>query len=607
MIIRRSENALLVVVSFLLLSASAWAQGITASSSFNPEVARVGQQVRYQITLKSADSNPSLESLNLPEVDGIRIQYVGPSTRRDRNLTPNGFRQTIEQSYNFAVWATEPGEVTIPSFEVAVGGSKVSIPAATLKAVEAGGSGPGGKQPSIFAELELPRESHYVGEAVVAKLKLYFDNDRVRDVSAGSRRPISVKEGDAFRVGDFGNQQSRAVEKDGRILQEISWEVMITPLKTGPQPLVIQLDLVVAVADEPSSGPTSRFERLLGRSFPSFFDRQQISLYTEDEDLTILPLPTEGKPLDFTGGIGMFTVDQPVLSTSQPMAGEPVTLTLVVRGQGNFGRLEPPPILPSDEWRDYEPESSFKAADDMGYTGVKTFEYTIIPRDPGDYETPGIAFNFFNPDTAKYVELAIPGEEVTVAPNPNAKRPAPVVAKGGASRRGPQLLPIANAPGEWVGAIRPVVTSPLFWGAQLVPALAFGFIIVRRRQQLRLANDAVYARKVRSAKMVAEELEKAQGAAAGRDVARFYEAAQRAVQAAAGRHIDAAPESLTAADVAGIAEKQGLDEAHRRTFVEFFEAGDAIRFGGLNAAEVDFESERRRLEETVNTLSGGTQ
>ncbi|MGE9296142.1 MAG: BatD family protein [Puniceicoccales bacterium] len=604
--IRPLHFALMIAVGFFLTGTSSWAQAVTAISTFDPPLVREGDSIQYQFTLSSSEIDPRLESLSIPSVEGLEVQYVGTRSGREMNVGSGGFQQTIRQTYQFMVRAKGAGEYTMPAFNVSVAGQQVTIPAAKVKVLEHNAQGADGRdQAALFAELELPRENHYVGEAVLAKLKLFVDDQRVRSVRGGTNRPISIKEGDAFRVGDFDETPAKMVEKDGRVLLEYSWDVMITPLKTGPQPLVIQLDLVVGMASSSSARePMSRIEQLFGGSFPSSFNQQRVSLYTEHEDLEILPLPTENKPAGFTGGIGMFTVDQPRLSTTTPMAGEPVTMTLVVRGQGNFDRMQPPVLATSDSWRDYEPETAFRAADATGYTGVKTFEYTIIPRDAGDLETPEIAFNFFNPDTAKYVELPIPGEAVTVRPNPNAKRPAPKVRNPVEARRGPELLPIASSEGPWVRSIRPIVTNPIFLGAQVLPALALGLFVVRRRKELRLENDAVYARRVRSAQMMKQELQHARQAAARQDAAAFYAAAQRGVQAAAGRHVAAAPESLTAAEVDSIAARQGLDEVQRCTLREFFEAGDAIRFSGMSGAGIDFASESKRLEQSLNILGG---
>lgn len=238
---------------------------------------------------------------------------------------------------------------------------------------------------------------------------------------------------------------------------------------------------------------------------------------------------------------------------------------------------------------------------------MKTFEYTLIPREAGEFETPEIAFNFFNPDTAKYVELPIPGEKVTVTPNPNAKRPVSTKRNPVAARRGPELLPILTTPGTWVSSIRPIVTNPVFLGMQVVPAIALGFVVLRRRKQLRLENDAAYARRLRAQKNVQAELARAREAVQAKDAPAFYAAAQRGVQEAAGRHVEQIPESLTADDVAEIARQQQLSDEQRQSARVFFEAGDAIRFGGLGGDRIDFSAELARLEQTLSALEGGAR
>ncbi|MEO0794129.1 MAG: BatD family protein [Verrucomicrobiota bacterium] len=597
------------LVLFVLLSVgglgaqvSSSSSPVTAQARFAPSIVRAGEAAQFELRLSSSSISPALRELELPEVPGLEMQYRQNSSGSENYMGPQGFRQIVHRSYIFRVVAAEPGDYTLPAFEVYIGDITVQVPESSLRVLEA--AAPTTQGDLIFAKLEFPREQHYVGEAVPAKLKLIYDPDRIKEVRAGSSRPIHVKEGDAFTVGDFVNEKIEATEHEGQIMNQLSWDVLVTPLKTGPQPLVVQLDLVVATKSAQGSARNDRFMPMFGGSlFGPRYNRERVSIYTDDE-LDVAPLPTENKPDDFAGGIGMFTVGAPVLSDSETMAGEPITMTLVIRGQGNFDRMEAPVLAMSDDWRDYPPESSFQPSGELGFTGVKTFEYTLIPRTPGEFETPEVQFNFFDPESAQYVELPIAGKSVTIIPNPDAKRPIASNRNRLSARGGPELLPIAVSTGSFVQAIRPVVTHPAFLGAQIIPALLLGYVVLRRRKEIRLETDAVYARRLKSDRAMAAAIESAQNAAEKKDIQALYSAAQSGIQAAAGRHVEAAPESMTESEVDAIAESRGLTDEQRQTLRSFFEASDAIRFGGIGGSTINFTDELRRLEAIIKQLGG---
>jgi len=576
------------------------AQEITVKSEFEPNIIREEESALYYVSLISTAGDPAVESLNMPNIEGLEFQYVGPRSSQSMNLTNQGFSRRLEQSYIFRVRASKAGEFTVPAFPIKVAGKQYIVPEAKLKVLDGQKAASSSEGPSIWTELELPRESIYVGEAVRATIKLIYDPKRIASIdSRRSDKLFVVKEGDAFTISNYGRQSSKDIEREGRILREVSWPVVLTPLKTSSQPIVLQSDWQIATSD---GATTRRYRSPLDSFFGGGYRYQNITLYTDDEEFNVLPLPREGQPVDFTGGIGKFTVDQPRISANQAMAGEPLTLTLAVNGQGNFGRMQPPALAESDVWRSYPPEEQFQARDQLGDIGTKYFEYTLIPREAGELSTPEIHFNFFDPESAKYIELPIPGQSINVKVNPNAQRPQqrnPVTA-----RRGPELLPIAASPGAWVSAIKPVIANPFFLGAQLIPAFMIGLVFIRRRHELRLENDPAYARRIQASKQLKIEMDAARKAANDKKAADFYAAAQRAVQCAAGSKVKQTPESLTLADIEAIAKRQQLSNEQIESARQFLEAGDAVRFGGIDRNQVDFNAELARLESVTNAFGG---
>src|SRR5262249_56847351 len=89
---------------------------------------------------------------------------------------------------------------------------------------------------------------------------------------------------------------------------------------------------------------------------PAFFyggpPRQPVELTSQPLVLDVLPLPEQGKPADFSGAVGRFSLDvrgAPLDVT----AGDPVTMTYTLRGDGDLSSVAPPAIAGSDTLRVY--------------------------------------------------------------------------------------------------------------------------------------------------------------------------------------------------------------------------------------------------------------
>src|SRR5690606_10025383 len=112
--------------------------------------------------------------------------------------------------------------------------------------------------------------------------------------------------------------------------------------------------------------------------------------------------------------VGNFEV-QSRLSTRDLEVGDPLTLVLEVRGEGNFERIQAPNIPETDGWRIYPPRMQM-TEQDAPHRGVKTFEYILTPSAESVEKTPAVAFSWFDPREAKWKERTLGSEPVNVRP-----------------------------------------------------------------------------------------------------------------------------------------------------------------------------------------------
>jgi len=130
--------------------------------------------------------------------------------------------------------------------------------------------------------------------------------------------------------------------------------------------------------------------------------------------ITVKPLPDAGKPKSFNGAVGDFrlssSIDKHLINQN-----EPVTLRMVIEGQGNVETLARPPVpeMPDVKIYDSDTKSDFFKTQDL-IAGKKTFEVIFIPRLAGSLIIPPIEFSFFNPRTGAYQTLVTERYEVKV-------------------------------------------------------------------------------------------------------------------------------------------------------------------------------------------------
>ncbi len=73
-------------------------------------------------------------------------------------------------------------------------------------------------------------------------------------------------------------------------------------------------------------------------------DRHVVTVRGEALPMEIVALPTEGRPEEFTGAVGRFSIEAAV-SPAEARIGDQVELTVTIRGEGNLAAVEPP-IVP---------------------------------------------------------------------------------------------------------------------------------------------------------------------------------------------------------------------------------------------------------------------
>ncbi|MBV5329540.1 MAG: protein BatD [Chlorobium sp.] len=381
----------------------------TISASLSPKSFAVDQGATLTITI--LEGKGSIDQL--PEVDGLLFQRRGQS--RQHQIINGSLSSSV--STIFQVQATRPGTFTIPPITVTVEGQPLKTEAIRVAVTPATGlqapdeslappSASDGSEQMAFLRISPVKQESYPGELLPLQIKAYFRSGLRASLNSHPRI-----NGDGFLL-TLPAEEPRQTEElvDGIAYAVLTWTGSLSGIKEGEQSLRVAVESTLLL-------PTgnSRRNRLKGGDpffgndpMADFFNQQQmqekkIQLISPETTLTVLPLPTEGRPEDFSGAIGRFQLEVKAQPTDVG-PGDPITLTMTVQGSGNFDRVEAPPFSTNGGWKSYTPTAKFTPGAAPGQ-GTKIFEQAIIAKDSLTKAIPSLAFSFFDPENKQYQTL----------------------------------------------------------------------------------------------------------------------------------------------------------------------------------------------------------
>lgn len=419
----------------LFLAALAGLQAQEATAGLSSPSTSVGQPVELVVTVRDARSADVPQKI---DVAGLRIELFGRATRFEMN----NFKVTSSLTYTYSVVPLNAGEFTIPPIEVQVDKKTLKTNAARLS-VMAGAAPqqsqsaplpnaplpradvppPAGQVTPYFGDLLLSKKKAYVGEVVPAELRYYF-NSRISG-EVGDRPNFG---GEGFTAQKLSHVPKREQIVNGENYVVFGFQTGITPVKSGALEIpASSLEARLQVPGSPPPGFADIFQQFGGALPPGMFtSTRDVSIQTKPVTLEVVPVPKEGKPENFSGAIGKFKMEASV-SPKKAAPGDPVTIKVLVTGQGNFDAMGAPELTEDEGWRSYPPTDKFEPADAIHFTGTKAFEFVLIAK-KDRAQTPGLKFTYLDPATGKYESLI--------------QAPFDVEAKAGEAK--PEASPVGN-------------------------------------------------------------------------------------------------------------------------------------------------------------------
>lgn len=247
---------------------------------------------------------------------------------------------------------------------------------------------------AAFVQLILPKHTLYVGESVPVDIEV-----GVRPGIVTSINGLPTLSSGDFTLNNLSRQPIRR-EQDiqGNPFVVMTWHTVLAAVKPGDFSLAVRTPLSVrkVSSEDPFYLRDWPFTQPVPKGPP-----RDVTVPSPPEKLTVLPLPTQGQPPDFSGAVGDFQVSSDI-SPATAAAGEPQTLRLHVSGAGNFDRVSSTMLQHLDHWKTYPVKSSFTPRNAVGYSGEKVFEQPLIASLAGAQVIPPLELSYFNPTIRRY-------------------------------------------------------------------------------------------------------------------------------------------------------------------------------------------------------------
>jgi hypothetical protein len=558
---------------------------VRAMASFDPPAVRPGEQSTYRVTFNALN-----DSIQWPGKIVAPSQLELRPAARGQIIHPVGTNLQPHTAFNYRARATVLGTFTVSQFDVQVYGRRVTVPAARLDVVSVTTT----SAPPVLLALDAAAPNPFVGQALTVRVVLPGSGQGV--VQGLSQVQFN---GDGFVV-DQSRVQQRIENRPrgGTNVATYTYETVITPIQTG--------QITLSGQGFTSGNNFGGSIVITGTATILGGQPEYILLDSDPVTLNIRPLPREGELPGFAGAIGNFTNDLPKLATNIVRVGDPVKLTVAIRGEGNLARLLAPPPPRVRDWQVFDAASDNAPPQVVQARGFASFIYTLIPTTEAACATPAIPFCFFDPQRERYVDLTIPPVPVTVKPGAqpaDSQAWARVETQTIADEKEPRLGGLATSRGRTAGSLVPLQQRAWFPLMQLAPALLFVGLWIwdRRRRYLERHPDIILRRRARRA--LRREWRALREAAHSGDAQRFANCAVSALCVACAPHHSAEPRALVCGDVLALLDQPDCAGRAGAVVGRIFSVTDAARFDTeptdareLLALQLGLERVLRQLE-----------
>jgi hypothetical protein len=576
----RNFGIILAAALGALGATSARSAVLEAQASLNPVQAMTGETIQLVVRV-SADKK---EELPWPRVEGLSPFTVTRNTSISSGSQTSIVNGTITRTehyvteFIYGLTAQRPGEYTVGPIRYVHKDFQRDLGSATVS-VTKGDAG-------ILTRPMLGKSRVYVGEQTLYTLRI-VPKEGVQSVNWP--RDMQKYIGQKFFFQPIDSMITpKTATVDGRETQVLDLRIVLFPLLAGPTVLEGMPVEYRQVRRAPRSSPADMFEEFFGGG------GRVITQTLQSPSLRLEALPLPGKaPEDFSGAVGKYTLSAK-LDRGEAATGDAVSLTVVIRGNGQPKSVLQPTLPDLSRFEVYDPEKTSASTVENGVLWTThTFKYALIPNREGDYDFRGISFAYFDPARAAYARAEAPALKLRVVPGKGGSGGGSYASQREITElgtdirflktQGPALRDDSDLPYRHAG----------FALLLALPPLAFAGAFLARRRRERLRADSALMRRSQAGKKLRARLKEARAALDAGNLREFYRALSEAMAAFASDRLNREFRGLTQAEARAALAERGASPATVEAWDALLQRCDFMLFAGAGASP---EETRRDLE-----------
>ncbi|MDY6331680.1 MAG: BatD family protein [Fibrobacter sp.] len=381
--------------------------------------------------------------------------------------------------------------------------------------------------PAVDVSLTPNKKTVYEGEQLSVTLNIH-----TYEHFQGELMATNMDLGSDFIAhrADLSNVKLMPLEDNPREASSSDKFAWISPLKTG-QVSIPPFQFKYKKIGKPKVVEKKSNKMGVSVSFSSIQQEpEEAEAQTAPISITVLPLPSQNKPKDFTGMVGNYNFKASFDKDSLAL-GDALTLSIQISGDGKPGTITDPKLPDFSDFRTVPPETDIKKKISNGKViTTKNIRIFLYPKKKGEFEIPEISYNWFNPAKKKYeVKTEGPwkikvekgaGVATTYTPSTPSYTPS---AKEDIEDLGRDIRYI-----HLISEVKPVESplhrSILFWVLLVIPLPLYAIFCAFIRFYRKNSSNAALVRKAKAKKNLKQYTASAKSALQKDDGKAFYAA-----------------------------------------------------------------------------------
>lgn len=592
--------AIILVISLTLMWHGSFAADISMTAVVQPKVIPVGSEATLVVTVKGKFRKSSTPQL--PDLAEITFYQAGSS----QSFSIVNGQATSSLQFTYVLVPHKEGRYTIEPIRFEAGGDTYTAPPVDIEVVKSSAQLPPptaddsepmedvGTDSPIFIRATVDHDTVYVNEQVTWTLSFYTDG-RVDLLRSPEFSPPGAE---GFWVEDLPPQQSfyKMIKSSKYLVNEIKRGFF----PTAPGEYKIGAARVEIVLDDFGSRSLDDF---FNRRLRTFGFGKPKTLTTDEIPITVLPLPTHGRPSTFSGLVGRHLTVGLVVDKQVVEAGEPVNVTLEIEGQGNFKTMAAPDIPDIPGFKVYESGSSsdlFK--NDYVVSGRKRVEFVVIPQVEGTTTIPPVKLSYFDPVERVYKTIQTKSVQIDVKPGTKEKGGRQVVFTGTGEDievLGTDIRFIHPVPAEITVTRSNPLLGRAYVGLHALPLLAVIVSVFVERRRRRWLDDAPAYRAHRAAREAEKRLAKVNALSKRGEPLAIFSETSLAVRGYLADKMNKAIAGLTSQEASAFLHAKGVSDEDTKRVLAVLAACDGAQY---SASASSIEQATATLDQALRVI-----